>query len=92
MVFCGHHPMTFPMTGSVDKRDQILQRIGEDFADTLTTCVDYVHTGTITASDVADRFIAELEDWIAREIAYHSQMTTAADAIRSALTERVSDT
>ena len=88
MVFCGHHHMTFPMTGSVDKRDQILQRIGEDFADTLVTCVDYVHTGTITASDVADRFIAELEDWIA----YHSQMTTAADAIRSALTERVSDT
>ena len=80
--------MTFPMTGSVSKRDQVLESIGEDFAETLTTCVDYVHTGTITASDVADRFIAELEDWLA----YYSQMTTAADAIRSALKERVSDT
>ena len=74
------------MTGSVDKRDQILQRIGEDFADTLVTCVDYVHTGTITASDVADRLLVELEDWIT----YYSQMTTAADAIRSALVKRVS--
>ena len=76
------------MTGSVDKRAKVLDDIGEDFADTLITCADYIQTGTITASDVADRFIAELEDWIA----YHSQMTTAADAIRSALTERVSDT
>jgi hypothetical protein len=40
MVFCGHHHTTFLMTGSVDKRDQkSLNDIGEDFADTLVTCV-----------------------------------------------------
>ena len=86
MVFCGHHPMTFPMTGSVDKRAKVLDDIGEDFADTLITCADYIQTGTITASDVADRLLVELEDWIT----YYSQMTTAADAIRSALVKRVS--
>jgi len=86
MVFCGPHHMTFLMTGSVDKRTKILNDIGEDFAETLITCADYVQTGTITASDVADRLLAELEDWIS----YYSQMTTAADAIRSALVKRVS--
>ena len=86
MVFCGHHPMTFPITGSVDKRAKVLDDIGEDFAETLITCADYIQTGTITASDVADRLLVELEDWIT----YYSQMTTAADAIRSALVKRVS--
>jgi hypothetical protein len=76
------------MTGSVDKRSEVLERIGEDFAETLFTCVDAIQIGAITASDVADRFLVELEDWLS----YYSQMTTAADAIRSALTKRVSDT
>ena len=86
MVFCGHHHTTFLMTGSVDKRAKVLDDIGEDFAETLITCADYIQTGTITASDVADRLLVELEDWIT----YYSQMTTAADAIRSALVKRVS--
>jgi hypothetical protein len=81
--------MTFLMTGSVDKRDQkSLPILVRTLLILSSHVLDYIHTGTITASDVADRLLAELEDWIA----YHSQMTTAADAIRSALTERVSDT
>jgi hypothetical protein len=65
---------------------EIIQCLGQYFADTLVECTDYVHDGTITAEDVAKIIFDELEDWTA----YHVSMSNAADAIRHALRERVS--
>jgi hypothetical protein len=65
---------------------EIITGLSQYFADTLVECTDYVHDGTITAEDVAKMIFDELEDWMA----YHASMTTAADAIRNALRERVS--
>jgi hypothetical protein len=65
---------------------EIITGLGQYFADTLVECTEYVHNGTITAEDVAKMIFDELEDWMA----YHASMTTAADAIRNALRERVS--
>jgi len=65
---------------------EVVQRLGEYFADTLVECTEYVHDGTLTAEDVAKMIFDKLEDWMA----YHASMTTAADAIRNALRERVS--
>jgi hypothetical protein len=65
---------------------EVIQRLGEYFADTLVECTDYVHDGTLVAEDVAKMIFDELEDWMA----YHGSMVNAADAIRNALRERVS--
>jgi hypothetical protein len=92
MVSCGHRHTQFHLIGSMrlqlttKNKEEIIQRLGEYFADTLVECTDYVHDGTLTAEDVAKMIFDELEDWMA----YHASMTNAADAIRNALRERVS--
>ena len=67
-------------------KEDVLAAIGEHFSDTLVTCIDYVHTKDVTPEDVAKVIVDELDDWLA----YHASMTTAAEAIRHALRERVS--
>jgi hypothetical protein len=79
------------MTGSMistatASKEEILKRLGEDFADTLVECLDYVHTKDISPDDIAKLIIDELEDWMA----YHASMTNAAELVRHALRERVS--
>jgi hypothetical protein len=86
MVSCGQLPTQFHLIGLMKTKEEIIQRLGEYFADTLVECTDYVHDGTLTAEDVAKIIFDELEDWTA----YHASMTNAADAIRHALRERVS--
>ena len=63
-----------PLMATPQTKENIIQRLGEYFADTLVECTDYVHDGTLAAEDVA----------------YHGSMVNAADAIRNALRERVS--
>ena len=75
-----------PLLLTSKTKEELTQRLGEYFADTLVECTDYVHDGTLTAEDVAKMIFDELEDWMA----YHASMTNAADAIRNALRERVS--
>ena len=67
-------------------KEEILNRLGENFADILVECLDYVHTKEITPEDIATLIIDELEDWMA----YHASMTNAADAVRNALRQRIS--
>ena len=67
-------------------KEDVLAAIGEHFSDTLVTCIDYVHTKDVTPEDVVRVIVDELDDWLA----YHASMTTAAEAIRHALRERVS--
>lgn len=67
-------------------KEEILNRLGEHFADILVECLDYVHTKEITPEDIATLIIDELEDWMA----YHASMTNAADAVRNALRQRIS--
>ena len=94
MVICGHLATQFHLLGSMrpliatpKTKENIVQHLGEYFADTLVECTYYVHDGTLTAEDVANMIFDELEDWMA----YHASMTNAADAIRNALRERVSE-
>lgn len=63
-----------------------MTRLGECFADTLVECVEYVHQKDLTADEVAQLILDELEDWMA----YHMSNANAAEAIRHALGERVS--
>lgn len=87
MVFCGHPHTLFHSIGSMNTRkEDIIAKIGEYFADTLVECTEYVHDGTLTAEDVACIIFDELEDWTA----YHASMTNAAEAIKYALGKRVS--
>jgi len=73
---------------ATSSKEEILTRLGECFADTLVECLDYIHTKDISPDDIAKLIIDELEDWMA----YHASMTNAADSVRHALRERVSDT
>jgi hypothetical protein len=73
---------------ATSSKEEILTRLGENFADSLVECLDYIHTKDITPDDIAKLIIDELEDWMA----YHASMTNAAESVRYALRERVSDT
>ena len=86
MAFFGLLPTLFHSIGSMKTKEDVLARIGENFSDTLVTCIDYVHTKDVTPEDVAKVIVDELDDWLA----YHASMTNAAEAIRHALRERVS--
>ena len=86
MVSCGRHPTQFHLTGLMKTKEEIIQRLSEYFADTLVECIDYVHDGQLTAEDVASLLLDELENWMA----YHTEMTNAATAIRYVIQQRVS--
>ena len=86
MVFYGHRHTQFHLTGLMKTKEEIIQRLGEYFADTLVECIDYVHDGQLTAEDVASLLLDELENWMA----YHTEMTNAATAIRYVIQQRVS--
>jgi Zn/Cd-binding protein ZinT len=66
--------------------EDVIRRLGEQFADILVECTDYVHDNVLTAEDVAKVIFDELEDWMI----YYGSMTTAAEAIKYALGQRVS--
>ena len=86
MVSCGRHPTQFHLIGLMKTKAEIFEQLGERLSDVLVECTDYIHDDVLTAADVANLIFNELEDWMI----YYGSMTTAADAIRNALRERVS--